>query len=468
MALSRPGSSLSQPAVTVPGAGGGSTDSQGITASAGGSDVQTTSNSNQSLTASASNGTAPYTYAWTLRTKPSGSSASITSPSSASATLTGIDTEGSFVCSVQATDASGFTDTAQITVDYAPAAVVSNAGSDVQTTSSSNQTLSGSGSGGTGTLTYSWSLVTKPAGSTASITSATSATATLTGIDNAGAFVCALTVTDSAASAVSATDTVVIDYSTGAGAGGWTDIVNIDFTAASSQALTDGQENTIGSDTFWIDGFNASGSIGITNGVGLEVSFKNQSGGFSGFYYKGVSIAKVSNSNDWPRFRVCAAISNITFSANSDAIGVEAVGYPANGSNHYVPRITGQLKRNSGSSFVWKFSTRKGALGTTGTNVSAADVATSEPSTIVVEIRERSGGTWDMCAEESTTTIPDAGSMTQVASAVQPHSVGRPAQYDYWAEGSNLDGPYLGLVFRSLSNGSQACVVEKLIIQQFL
>jgi len=467
MGLSRPSNSVSQPAVTVPGAGGGGTPTQGVTATAG-SDVQTTSNSNQSLTASASNGTAPYTYAWTLRTKPSGSSASITSPSSASATLTGIDTEGGFVCSVQATDAGGFTDTAQTTIDYAPAAVVSNAGSDVQTTSSSNQTLSGSGSGGTGTLTYSWALVTKPAGSTASITSATSATATLTGIDNAGAFVCALTVTDSAASAVSATDTVVIDYSTGAGAGGWTDIVNIDFTAASTQALTSGQENTIGSDVFWIDGFDAAGSIGITNGTGLEVSFKNQGGGHSGIYLKASGVAKVSNSQDWPRFRICAAISGIVYSANSDAIGCEATGYPPNGSTHYVPRITAQLKRNSGSSSVWKFSVRKGALGTTGTNVGASDVATSEPTSMVIELRERSGGNWDMCAEESTTTIPEAGAMTQVASAMQCHTVGRPAQYDYWAEGSNLSGPYLGVNFRGMSNGSQACVIEKLIIQQFL
>ncbi len=191
MGLSRPGNSISQPAVTVPGAGGGGTDSQGVTATAG-SDVATTSDADQALSGGGSNGTAPYSFAWTVQTQPDGASASITSASSQNATLTGISAtiNGAYICKVVATDASGFTDSA----------------------------------------------------------------------------------------------TVTIDAQVAASGGGWTDVVNIDFVAASSQALTSGQENVIGSDTFWIDGFNASGSIGITNGVGLQVSFKNQGGGHSGFY----------------------------------------------------------------------------------------------------------------------------------------------------------------------------------------
>lgn len=438
----------------------------GITCNAG-SDVQTSSDSNQALSGNATNGTA-VTWAWTILSKPSSSSASITSASSQNATLTGIDKGGAYTCKLIVTDGDGFTDADRVVIDYAPAAVVSNAGSDVQTTSASNQTLSGSGSGGTGSLSYAWVLVTKPAGSSASITSATSATATLTGIDNAGAYVCALTVTDSAATPISTTDTVVIDYSTGAGAGGWTDIVNIDFTAASTQALTDGQENTVGSDTFWIDGLSGTGSMAITNGVGLEVSFPNQSSNYAGFYYKGTALAKVSNSQEWPRFRVVAAISGITFGGNGDSVGVEAIGYPSTGSTHYVPRITGLLRRNSGSSYVWKHNIRKGALGTTGSNVSSSDVATSEPTSIVIEIREAAGGNWKLDGDESTLTIPAAGAGTARASALQCHSSASTSGYSYWSEGSNLSGPYLGVVFRSTNNGSQACVVEKLIIQQFL
>ena len=459
---------LSRPKVITPGtAAGGGAAEQGVTASITSGDVQTSSTGSQSLVGSAANGTAPYSYAWTLRTKPSGSGASITSASSSTATLTGIDAEGAYVCSLQVTDDDSFTDTAQCTIDYAPAALSVNAGSDVQTTADTDQSLTGSASGGTGGLSYSWSLVTKPTGSTASITSATSATATLTGIDNGGAYVCKLTVTDSAASAVSASDTVVIDYSASSSDAGWVDVIDLDFTSMSSQALTDGQENTIGSDTFWIDGFAANGAIGITNGTGLEVSFPNQSGNFANFYYKGTGISKLS-SGDWPRFRVVAAISNITFSQNSDAIGVEAVGWPATGTTHRVPRITGQLKRNSGSSFVWKFSVRKGSLGSSGSNMSASDVATSEPSSIVLEIRQAAGGVWKFDADESTTTIPDAGSGTARGSALQPHAAASTSIYDYWAEGSNLDGPYLGLTFRSLSNGSQACVVERLVIQKLI
>jgi len=345
--------------------------------------------------------------------------------------------------------------------------VIATSGSDVATTSNADQALSGGASAGTAPYSFQWALQSQPAGASASITSATSINATLTGISATinGAYVAKLTVTD--ANSLVASSMVTIDAQVAA-SGGWIDVVNIDFTAASTQALTSGQENTIGSDVFWIDGFDAAGSIGITNGTGLEVSFKNQGGGHSGIYLKASGVAKVSNSQDWPRFRICAAISGIVYSANSDAIGCEATGYPPNGSTHYVPRITAQLKRNSGSSSVWKFSVRKGALGTTGTNVGASDVATSEPTSMVIELRERSGGNWDMCAEESTTTIPEAGAMTQVASAMQCHTVGRPAQYDYWAEGSNLSGPYLGVNFRGMSNGSQACVIEKLIIQQFL
>jgi len=117
MGLSRPGNSISQPAVTVPGAGGGGTDSQGVTATAG-SDVATTSDADQALSGGGSNGTAPYTFAWTVQTQPSGASASITSASSQNATLTGISASksGAYVCKVVATDSNGFTDSATVTI----------------------------------------------------------------------------------------------------------------------------------------------------------------------------------------------------------------------------------------------------------------------------------------------------------------------------------------------------------------
>ena len=118
MALSRPSGTLAQPTVTVPGVAAGGTASQGVNASAG-SDVQSSSTAAKVLSASSSNGTAPYTYAWTLRTRPSGSSASISSASSATASLDGIDISGAYICSVQSTDSNGFTDTAQVCIDYA-------------------------------------------------------------------------------------------------------------------------------------------------------------------------------------------------------------------------------------------------------------------------------------------------------------------------------------------------------------
>lgn len=376
MALSRPKSdNVAQPSVTVPGVAAGGAAGQGVTASAG-SDVQTTSTGSQSLAGSATNGTSPYTYAWTLRTKPSGSSASISSASSATASLDGIDTGGAYVCSVQATDADGYTDTAQVTIDYAAPAA----------------------------------------------------------------------------------------------AGGWTDVMDIDFTTATTQTMTDGAENTLTgtSHVIWVDGLNAAeGSMVITNGTGLEVNFANQSGKWSFFKLKATGVSKLA-SGDWPRFRIAASISGLVFGANGDHIGPEATGWATTGTTVRVPRILGSLKRNSASAFVWKFYVRKGSLGTSGSNIAGSDIATSEPSSMVMEIRQAAGGVWKFDADESTTTIPAAGSMTARSAALQPTTSVDNTGLDYWAEGANLDGPYLGLAFKSSSNSSQYCVVERLVIQKLL
>ena len=91
--------------------------------------------------------------------------------------------------------------------------VTADAGSNVQTTSAASRTLSASGTGGgTGPYGYSWVLTTRPAGSSASLTSATSQACTLTGMDKDGAYTATVTVTDSHADGpFTDTDAVTVD-----------------------------------------------------------------------------------------------------------------------------------------------------------------------------------------------------------------------------------------------------------------
>lgn len=343
--------------------------------------------------------------------------------------------------------------------------VRANAGSDSSQTNNNNKALSGSATDGSGGYSYVWSVVTQPSGvSSASITSATSASATLTGISATvnGTYVCRLTVTDSAG--FTSTDRVAVDVQVAA-AGGWTDLVNMTFAGMSNQSLTDGQENTIGSDVFWLDGLSATGTAAIVNGSGLEFSFPNQGGSFAVLLFKGTGVAKVNGS--WPRFRVAAAWDNIVYSQNSDAVGLWACGMPYAGTQK-VPLLKYQYKRNSASAFVLKSAVRKGTLNASGSDVTHADVQTNEADSMVMDCQEGASGMWQFRYTEGTTTIYAPGSGTNAGSGIMAQGSFATDGSTYWDEGANNSGPYLGIMLRSNSDGSQAAVLKQLIIQQFL
>ena len=137
---------------------GGGAASQGVRANAG-SNVQQGNSNNVALSGSATNGTAPYTYAWTVLTQPAGvTSASITSATSASATLTGLSAtvDGMYVCKLTVTDAGGFlsVDRVGIEVTGAPYAPSWTDVADIDLTSATATTIT------TGTTTvvdgYTW------------------------------------------------------------------------------------------------------------------------------------------------------------------------------------------------------------------------------------------------------------------------------------------------------------------------
>jgi len=248
------------------------------------------------------------------------------------------------------------------------------------------------------------------------------------------------------------------------GTPGWKNIVDFNFASMANQSLTDGQENTVGGQTFWLDGLSGTGTCAIVNGTGMNFSFPNQSGQFCVLLWKGVDHPKIDGS--WPRFRIVAAWDNIVYSQNSDSVGLWACGLPYAGTQK-VPLLKYQYKRNNASTFVLKPAIRKGNLDTNGSDVTATDISTGEVDNLVMECREGAGGMWFYCADEGTTTILPAGAHTVVGSGLVGQGSCATGTNTYWDEGSNNSGPYLGVMLRSNSNGSQAATLTRLVIQEY-
>jgi hypothetical protein len=152
----------------------------------------------------------PLTYAWTLSSKPAGSSTALSSTSSAKPTFRA-DVPGTYIATVIVNDGkvNSAASTVAVTATVANAAPVANAGVAQSVVVGTAVTLNGSASSDANgdSLTYSWTLTSKPAGSTASLTGATSALPTFTA-DLAGTYVASLIVNDGKLSSTAAIVTV--------------------------------------------------------------------------------------------------------------------------------------------------------------------------------------------------------------------------------------------------------------------
>jgi len=161
------------------------------------------------------------TYAWTL-TAPNGSSATLSDPTAAQPVFT-TDLPGDYVASLVVSDASLSSTASSVTITAAAAnaAPVANAGSAQSVTRGDTVTLNGSASSDANgdALTYSWSITSRPAQSTATLSSTSVVAPTFTA-DKAGVYVVQLIVNDGQVNSAGATVTI-----TAAGVTTTTDLV---------------------------------------------------------------------------------------------------------------------------------------------------------------------------------------------------------------------------------------------------
>lgn len=137
-------------------------------------------------------------YAWTLNAKPVGSAAVLSSAISPKPTFTA-DVAGTYVASLQVSDGLLTSNVSVVTVTASAvnAAPVAVAGPNQSVLLASVVTLDGrlSTDANRDALTYKWSLLTKPTGSVAALSSATATQPTFTA-DLAGTYVASLIVND--------------------------------------------------------------------------------------------------------------------------------------------------------------------------------------------------------------------------------------------------------------------------------
>ncbi len=140
----------------------------------------------------------PLTYAWTLTTKPAGSTAALTDSSSAKPAFTA-DSAGTYVATLIVNDGTkdSSPDTVSVKVSVNNAAPIANAGVAQNVATGTVVTLDGSASSDANgdALTYVWTLTTKPANSAAALSLSSSVKPTFTA-DVAGTYAASLVVND--------------------------------------------------------------------------------------------------------------------------------------------------------------------------------------------------------------------------------------------------------------------------------
>ena len=150
----------------------------------------------------------PLTFAWSLTTRPAGSSAVISSPTAVTPTFVA-DVAGQYVAQLIVNDGTVNSAPDTVVINTGNSPPVANAGPDQTVALNSLVTLNGSGSTDVdgNPLTFAWSFSSRPAGSTAVLSNPSAVAPTFTA-DRIGDFVVQLIVNDGTVN--SAADTVKI------------------------------------------------------------------------------------------------------------------------------------------------------------------------------------------------------------------------------------------------------------------
>ena len=152
----------------------------------------------------------PITYFWTISSQPVGSSVQLSDPTSSSPTFTP-SVAGVYVVSLVVNDGklNSTPSTVTITIGNSNVAPVANAGTAQNVVVGATTSLNGSSSSDANgdSITYSWKLVTIPAGSNATLVNATTVNPTFVP-DLAGNYVVSLTVNDGSLNSAASTVTV--------------------------------------------------------------------------------------------------------------------------------------------------------------------------------------------------------------------------------------------------------------------
>jgi K319L-like, PKD domain len=150
----------------------------------------------------------PLTYSWSLTTRPTGSSATLSNPTTVNPTFV-VDRFGTYAAELIVNDGTVDSRPDTVTISTLNSAPVANAGPDQTAFVTNTVTLDGSASNDVdgNPLAYSWSLTTRPTGSSATLSNPTAVNPTFV-VDRFGTYVAQLIVNDGTVN--SRPDTVTI------------------------------------------------------------------------------------------------------------------------------------------------------------------------------------------------------------------------------------------------------------------
>ena len=156
----------------------------------------------------------PLTYSWSLTVKPTGSKATLSNATTVSPSVT-IDVDGTYVAQLIVNDGILSSAPATVTISTQFSTPTANAGANQTVEAASTVQLNGSQSSDPdgSALTYAWAILSKPAGSSAALSSASAENPTFV-VDLVGTYLVQLTVTSNGLT--SAPSSVTIASTTGA------------------------------------------------------------------------------------------------------------------------------------------------------------------------------------------------------------------------------------------------------------